>query len=353
MIETRFRIARGGFSLDVDEAFPARGVTALFGPSGCGKTTWLRAIAGLERPPGGYCRLGGEIWQDAERFVPPHRRSLAYVFQDAALFAHLDVRGNLEYARKRVPPGERRVSFDDVVSLTGLSPLLGRGVSSLSGGEAQRVAIGRALLASPRLLLMDEPLAALDGKAKSEMLDLLENLREELDMPVIYVSHSRVEVARLADHMVLMEKGRVKAAGPLGEVLSSLDVASAQGPQAASVIMATVASHDDRWGLTCLDFPGGRFTVARAERPVGSPARLRVLARDVSITLAPQSGTSILNIFPATVREIGEAGPAQALVRLDAGGTTLLSGITKKSAAALGLRPGKKVYAQVKAVALL
>ena len=353
MIETRFRIPRRGFTLDVAESFPAQGVTAIFGPSGCGKTTWLRAIAGLERAPDGLCRVNGQTWQDGGHFTPPHRRALACVFQDAALFPHLDVRENLLFGYKRTPESTRRVSFDETVETLGLAHLLRRAPASLSGGEAQRVAIARALLASPGLLLMDEPMAALDGKARADILALLEDLRARLSIPVVYVSHSRVEVARLADHLVLMDKGRVRASGPLTQLVTRLDIAADEGAQAAAIIEARVAGHDEKWHLTYLDFPGGCFQIARASRPEGSTARLRVLARDVSLTLEPQTGTSILNIFPATVTEMTWTGPAQMLARLDLAGSPLLAGITKKSAAALKLAPGRAVYAQIKAVALL
>lgn len=353
MIESRFHIRRAGFALDVGEAFPASGITALFGPSGCGKTTWLRAIAGLERAAGGLCRVNGETWQDGETFLPPHRRPIGYVFQDAALFSHLSVLDNLKYGLERTPAERRRVSLDEIIGMLELAPLLERSTEALSGGEAQRVAMGRALLTSPRLLLMDEPLSALDAAARRAILGLLEKLREQLPVPVIYVSHSRDEVARLADHLVLMEDGRVTARGPLGELWVRPEVAGAHGGAASAVIEARVEGHDEEWHLTRLKFTGGHILTARAERAFGERARLRVMARDVSITLERQSGTSILNIFPAVVEELTELSASQLLARLDVGGDKLLSAITRKSASALGLAPGKRVYAQVKAVALL
>ncbi len=352
-IQARFHIRRGAFLLDLDLAFPARGVTALFGPSGCGKTTLLRALAGLEADPGGYCRVQDDVWQDGERCLPPHRRPLGYVFQEASLFPHLSVRGNLEYGYRRVPEDQRRVQLDEAADLLGVQRLLQRRPEGLSGGERQRVAIARALLTSPKLLLMDEPLAALDRAGKREILPYLERLHDELAMPVLYVSHAADEVARLADHLVLLEAGRVKAAGPLGELLTRLDLAREQGADAEAVIHARVGGHDEAFHLSYLDFPGGRFCVARNSLPQGRPARLRVLARDVSLTLERQSGTSILNIFPATVDGLTDDGPAQVLVKLDVGGTALLSRITRKSASVLELSPGRQVYAQVKAVALV
>jgi molybdate transport system ATP-binding protein len=352
-IRARFHIRRGGFLLDLDLTFPARGVTALFGPSGCGKTTLLRAMAGLVRDPGGYCRVGDQVWQDGPRFVPAHRRPLGYVFQEASLFQHLSVQGNLEYGLRRTAPGQRRVGLDDAVDLLGIGPLLKRRTHGLSGGERQRVAIARALLTSPRLLLMDEPLAALDRAGKQEILPYLERLHTELAMPVLYVSHAADEVARLADYLVLLEAGRVRASGPLGELLTRLDLAREQGQEAEAVIEATVAGHDEAYHLSYLDFSGGRICVVRNRLAPGKTARLRILARDVSLTLERQHGTSILNIFPAVVDSLAEDGPAQMLVRLDVGGTALLSRVTRKSSGALELAPGRPVFVQIKAVALV
>ncbi len=352
-IEARFRIDRGDFSLDVDLSVPAQGVTSLFGPSGCGKTTLLRAIAGLEHYRGGFLKVGDMTWQEANRFVPPHRRPLGYVFQEASLFAHLTVRRNLEYGVKRVPRAARKVSLEQAIELLGIKHLLERKPDRLSGGERQRVAIARALAVSPRLLLMDEPLAALDLNRKQEILPYIESLHQRLDIPVIYVSHSPDEVARVADHLVLLEAGRVKASGAISDMLTRLDLPLAHGSDAEALIEAAVAGHDENYHLTHLDFAGGRFTVIRKELPVGSAVRLRVAARDVSLTLEPQSGTSILNIFPATVDEVIPEGNAQMTVRLMVGGVPMLARVTRKSASVLDLKPGKLVYAQAKSVALL
>jgi len=352
-IEAHYFIERGDFTLNAAFAAPARGVTALFGPSGCGKTTLLRAIAGLEHCPGGSLSVSGEVWQDERSFLPPHRRPVGYVFQEASLFPHLSVRRNLEYGLKRVPNGEQRVAFDQAATLLGVESLLERPVTGLSGGERQRVAITRALLTSPRLLLMDEPLTALDRDSKSEILPFLERLHEELAIPVLYVSHAPDEVARLADHLVLMDTGRVLASGPIGEMLTRLDLPLALGSDAEALIEARVAGHDENFELTYLDFPGGRFTVTGKKLPVGQPVRLRVLARDVSLTLEHQSGTSILNIFPARVEALAEEKPSRVIVRLKAAGVPMLSRITRKSAAALKLRPGQQIYVQVKSVALV
>jgi molybdate transport system ATP-binding protein len=353
-IDARFRIERGDFALDVAFVAPSRGVTAIFGPSGCGKTTLLRAVAGLERAPDGYLKVADEAWQDGRRFVPCHRRPLGYVFQEVGLFAHLTVRGNLEYGFKRVADGAHRVAFDEAVALLGVGPLLDRRPAGLSGGERQRVAIARALLTSPRLLLMDEPLAALDRASKDEILPYLDRLHEELAIPVLYVSHSPDEVARLADHLLLMRDGRVAASGPIAAMMTRVDLPLAHGDDAEAVIEATVTDHDDRYHLTYLTFPGGRFTVNRKDLALGRRVRLRVQARDVSLSLAYHAtGTSILNIFPARVEELADENPSQVTVRLTAGGVPMLSRITRKSAAALALSPGVEVYAQVKSVALL
>lgn len=353
MIEARFRINRGKFLLDVDFSVAAQGITALLGQSGCGKTTLLRAIAGLEESPDGYLKIVDELWQDKHHFTPSHKRALGYVFQEASLFPHLSVQRNLEYGYKRIAQKRRQLSFDDVVKLLGVEALLPRSPTGLSGGERQRVAIARALLTSPRLLLMDEPLAALDLESKMEILPFLERLHEELDVPIIYVSHSPDEVARLADHLVLMDTGRVTAVGPIGEILTRVDLPLARGADAEALIEATVSSYDDHFHINRLDFPGGIFTVAGKEMVVGSKVRLRVLARDVSLTLEHQSNTSILNIFPAIITEITNGDSPQATVQLDIEGVPILSRITRKSVANLELKKGKQVYAQIKSVALL
>jgi molybdate transport system ATP-binding protein len=354
-LQARLRFARGGFSVDAEFAAPARGITALFGASGSGKTTVLRCLAGLTRAAEGHVSLDGECWQDEARgcFVPPHERALGYVFQEASLFPHLSVRRNLEYGWKRVPAAQRRVAFDQAVELLGLATLLARSPSNLSGGERQRVAMARALVTSPRLLLMDEPLASLDLRSKAEILPYLERLHEELAIPMIYVSHSPDEVARLADSLVLMENGRVIASGALPETLARLDLPLAHGDEACAVVEAVVAGHDDTFHLTRLAFAGGHIEVAAAQRAVGERVRVRVHARDVSLALERPQHTSILNVFPATVVEIAEEGPAQLMVRLDLAGTALLARVTRKSGATLVLRPGQSLYAQVKSVALL
>jgi molybdate transport system ATP-binding protein len=352
-IEARFRASVGNFRLDADLRFPARGVTALFGASGAGKTTVLRAIAGLVRYPQASLRIGDEIWQDQRNFLPAHRRPIGYVFQEPSLFTHLDVRGNITFGRKRVLEEERRIDVGRAVELLGIAPLLDRRVQSLSGGERQRVAMARALCVSPRLLLLDEPLASLDASSKLEILPFLEGLVRELDIPVIYVSHSQDEVARLADHLVLLEAGRVLASGPISEMLTRPDLPLARGEQAEALIEASVTEWDEEFSLNFLEFGGGIITVPGARLPAGATVRLRVAARDVSLTLDVQRETSILNIFRARVESLSAEGTAQVVVRLDIGGVPVLAHVTRKSAVTLGLEPGKNVYAQVKSVAVL
>jgi len=360
-VRGRFRLARGGgFVLDVDFTAPAAGVTGVFGPSASGKTTLLRCVAGLERAPAGLLEVAGEVWQDEARewFVPAHRRRVGYVFQEAGLFAHLSVRGNLEYGLRRTPPGERRVRFAEAVEWLGLEPLLARAPEALSGGQRQRVAVARALLTSPRLLLMDEPLAALDAAAREEILPYLERLHARLEIPVLYVSHSAPELLRLADHLLLLAAGRVRAAGPLAEVTTRLDLLP-WGPEAelGVVIEAVVAGHDERFDLTYLDFAGGRLSLPRHAAAPGSRQRVRVLARDVSLALVRPERTSVLNVFPASIVEVSDGGETgrgrQPLVKLDAGGAALLAQVTRKSLVTLELRPGVPVYAVIKGVALL
>ncbi|WP_455221338.1 molybdenum ABC transporter ATP-binding protein [Kaarinaea lacus] len=352
-IEARFYLERGEFTLDAEFRLPVQGITAIFGPSGCGKTTLLRAVAGLEPCRDSYLSIGDNVWQDSNRFLPAHQRPLGYVFQEANLFPHLSVRRNLEYGYKRLPVNERQLEFDQVVELLGISTMLTRQPIYLSGGERQRVAIARALLTSPELLLMDEPLAALDIKSKSEIYPLLDRLNRELAIPVLYVSHSPDEVARLADYLVLMEQGKITASGSISNMLTRMDLPLAHNTDAEFIVEATVISHDEAFHLTYLQFPGGQFTIAANDLSIGQSVRLRILARDVSLTLEQQTNTSILNIFPATVQELTEENLSQLTVRLNAHGTPILSRITRKSATALGLEIGKEVYAQVKSVALL
>ena len=354
-INARFKRALGDFSLDVDVQLPGRGVTAVFGPSGSGKTSLLRCMAGLDHAPCGYLSVNGDLWQDdAQRLLKPvHKRSLGYVSQAANLFAHLSVQGNLDYGLSRIPEGERKVSLTQVVDLLGIAKLLARQPNTLSGGESQRVAIARALATSPQLLLMDEPLAALDGQRKAEVLPYLERLHTELSIPVLYVSHAPDEVARLADHLVLLDAGKVTASGPTRELMIRMDLPLAHGDVAAAIIDAVVTQVEPVYHLSHAEFAGGQVSVLNPHLKVGQRVRLRIQARDVSLTLARQQGTSVLNIFAAAVSEISDDSPGQVMVALDAGGAVLLARITRKSLEALQLQPGSPVFAQIKGVAVL
>ncbi len=352
-IQAQFQTGFPGFRLDVDLALPGSGFSVLFGPSGCGKTTLLRCIAGLHRARG-HLRINGELWQDDRHFLPVHRRALGYVFQETSLFAHRSVRGNLEYGLRRVPRGQRRIEFDQVVDWLGLGELIERDPASLSGGQRQRVAIGRALLASPDLLLMDEPLAALDLDSRRAILPYLEGLRDELDMPVIYVTHSPDTVARLADRLVIIEDGQVLANGPVGETLARLDLPIHRSLEPGVALEARVIERDRDWQLARVRFDGGSLWVRDDARPVGDRMRLRILARDVSLSLIEPARSSILNVLPAVVSELApHEHPSQVLVKLHVGATPLLAQVTARSANALGLAAGKSLFVQVKSVAVV
>jgi molybdate transport system ATP-binding protein len=357
-IDARFRVERDAFTLDVDLRLPGRGVTALFGQSGSGKTTCLRCMAGLEKPRSGYLRVNGELWLDTSSkvAVPTHRRALGYVFQEASLFPHLSVLGNLRFGLKRIPVAQRKVDLEQAAVLLGIDHLLARMPSGLSGGERQRVGVARALLASPRLLLMDEPLAALDEARKREILPYLERLHDELDIPVLYVSHSTEEVARLADHLVVLEGGRVLASGPIADTLARLDLPLALADDASVLVDGTVDDYDDAYRLLTVLLPGSTSSlrVVHAQVTRGQRLRLVIKARDVSLALRRQTDGSILNALPARVVDIKRTGnPAHVSVRLDADGTPLLARITRYSCDQLGLIAGAHVWAQIKSVSLL
>jgi molybdate transport system ATP-binding protein len=348
-----FNLARGGFDLNAEAQLPGSGVTALFGASGSGKTSLLRCIAGLERAAG-RLEVNGECWQDSSRghFLPPHRRAIGYVFQEAALFPHLRVKANLEYGWRRTPVAQRRGGLERVTEILGIGQLLTRYPHQLSGGERQRVALGRALLNNPRLLLMDEPMAALDRPRKAEILPYLERLHAEAEIPVLYVTHDLEELARIADHLVLMDQGRIRGQGRLADMLCDLELPIARDEDAGALIETRIAAHDAAYHLTHLRFSGGEILVPRVAREVGEPLNIRIHARDVSLALQPPGATSILNVVQAVVMEMVEQGPGRVMVRLDVRGTTLLARITRKSRERLGLEPGTQVYAQIKSVAL-
>ena len=353
MIEARIKARNGDFVVDADLEIRLNTVTALIGPSGSGKTTILRSIAGLERHPESRVIVAGAAWQDADTFLPPHKRRIGYVFQEPSLFPHLTVRRNVEFGIKRINRKELAAKVLEAAGTMGVEKLLDREPSTLSGGESQRAAIARALAAYPSLLLMDEPVSSLDADSRNEVLAYIEKAYIEHGWTVVYVTHSADEVARLADNVVLLDKGRVLASGPIEEVLTRLDLPLASGPDAEAVIKATVSAHDDDFDLTLLEFPGGTFTVPGIAADPGEEVRLRVHARDVSLTLEEQHGTSILNIFPGEVRDMAPAGESQMTIRLDCGGVPLLARVTRKSVSTLRLEKGKRVFAQAKSVAVL
>ena len=358
MIQARLKVARDDFTLDVDLSLPGQGVSALFGASGSGKTTCLRCLAGLERAEEAYIEVGGTVWQDSHNnvFVPPHQRPIGYVFQEASLFSHLSVRDNLEFGWRRIDPATRRISLQQACELLGIDHLLARKPDTLSGGERQRVGIARALLTSPRLLLMDEPLAALDAPRKREILPYLERLHDELQIPLIYVSHAQEEVARLADHLVLLEQGKVLASGPINQTLARLDLPLAQDDDAGVIIEGRTGAYDAAYQLLDLHLPDSelRLRIPHAPLPPGSSLRIKVQARDISLSLAEDTQSSIINRLPVTLRALSHLGnPAQVLVSLDAAGHPLLARVTRFSSDQLGLHEGQQLWAQIKGVALL
>lgn len=352
-ITARFKVNWPGFALNADITIPGRGVTALFGNSGSGKTTLLRCIAGLERAQQGFLSVNGEVWQDDNHWMPTHKRPLGYVFQEASLFSHLTVMGNLRYGLKRISDVQQ-VSLTQAIDLLGIGHLLDRKPDSLSGGERQRVGIARALAVSPRILLMDEPLAALDLKRKQEILPYLEHLHDELNIPVLYVSHSPDEVARLADHLVVLDDGRVLVNGPLAETLARLDLPIRLGEDVGVVIDATIGAIDEQWHLARVDFSGGSLWTRDRGLPIGRKVRVRVLARDVSLAEEHPGQSSIQNVLRGRIDAIAnDEHPGLALVRVQVGESTLVARLTKRAAAELNVTLGQALWVQVKSVALM
>lgn len=355
MIEATLQWQRTNFCLDVALQLPGRGITALFGPSGCGKTTCLRSIAGLERAQGRVV-VNGQVWQDdaSSQWRPTHQRALGYVFQEASLFAHLSVQGNMAYGLQRTPVARRKVALEQAVALLGIEHLLPRNPATLSGGERQRVAIARALATSPQVLLMDEPLSALDAQRKAEVLPYLEHLQRHLEIPLLYVSHAQDEVARLAQHVVLLQAGRVVFAGNTADAMAQTLHPMAPAAEAASLVQGRIAAYDAQDHLSTVVFEGGRlFISGTAEHRIGDSVRLRVLARDVSVALQSPTGSSILNRVPCTIHALHADSPGQVLLTLHAHTTTLLARVSARSVRELGLQPGQAVIAQIKSVALL
>lgn len=349
-----YRLRRPRFAFEAALDIPLAGITGVFGVSGAGKTTLLRCIAGLERAEEGSLVVAGETWQDERAGVsrPVHERDIAYVFQEPRLFVHLDVRANLAYGARRVRNAQPLANFDNVVELLGLGERLDSRPRELSGGEAQRVAIGRALLRAPRFILMDEPLAALDAARRNEILPFLERLHAESATPVIYVSHSIDEICRLSDHLAVMDGGRIVADGELQDVLTRMDIPQLSGEEAGSVVEGDVIGFDVDYELTRLRLAGGELLVPGRHAGTGSRLRLRIRANDISLCRQRPRETTILNILPANIEAIDDAPGASRLVRLRIGADRLLARITRRSCDDLGLQVGDKVHAQIKAVAV-
>ncbi len=354
-ITARFSLDYGAFQLAVDLALPGAGVTVLFGPSGSGKTMLLRCIAGLIKAPLGFLQINSEVWQDNEQgiFLPTHKRSLGYVFQEANLFPHLSVAGNLQFGLKRIAKTTKQANLPHILELLGIAHLLDRMPDRLSGGERQRVAIARALALNPNILLMDEPLASLDFKRKQEILPFLSRLHSELNIPLLYVTHSQQEVAQLADHLVIMDEGKVLASGPISETLSRLDVPLAQDRDASTVWQASVTNHETEYHLTRAAFDGGTLSLPSLSTKVGTPLRVQIYARDVSIALQEPTATSILNVLPAVITGITDDDSGHSVVRLQIGNQALLAHITRKSRISLDLCIGMPVYVQIKGTSIL
>ncbi len=358
VLTASLKLQRGSFDLDAELQLPNRGISGIFGDSGCGKTTLLRCLAGLERADSGFVKMKGEPWQTSaeghgqEIFLEPYHRPVGFVFQDARLFTHMSVEENLLYGFRRQQHQSPWISLDDVVELLAIGGLLQRRVHHLSGGERQRIAIGRALLVQPELLLLDEPLAALDRNRKREIMPFLERMHRELEIPIIYVSHSLSEITSLVDHLVLMERGKTVAAGPLAEMLTRLDMPLADDMDATTVISGTVARMEQRYKLMAVATAFGELLIPQGDMAIGDSVRLKIQARDVSLCLQRPEQTSIINIFPATIVELDPSHECHVNVRLQAGGVHLLSRVSHLSLERLELEVGKQLFVQVKGIAM-
>jgi molybdate transport system ATP-binding protein len=344
---------RDGFDLDVALDLALRGITGIFGPSGAGKSTLLRCLAGLERPDSAEFRVGGRVLDDSANGIriAVHERGIGYVFQEPRLFAHLDVGGNLDYSLKR-RRGDGGPGRDEIVELLQLEPLLRRRIATLSGGEAQRVAIGRALLSAPRLMLMDEPVSALDVERRNDVLPFVERVHAEFDVPILYVSHNIDEIALLCDQLVVMQRGRVIADGPLSRVLERTELPVLGGAEASAVVRASVDEYDAEYDITRVRIDGGTLWLPGRHAEAHAGLRVRIRANDVSLAADRVPSTSILNVLDASVAAVERESTHSLLVHLDAGGTRLLSRITRKSAERLGIEPGMRLLAQIKAISV-
>ena len=361
-IHLQIKMSRAAFKLDVNLHLPGQGISAIFGPSGSGKTTLLRAVAGLEKNQDGCIQIGANIWQDSQRgiYLPTWQRSLGYVFQESSLLPHLNVTENLNFGLKRAlktmgsTPSQASKALHASIELLGIGSLLQRMPNELSGGERQRVAIARAIAMQPQLLLMDEPLASLDTARRQEIFPWLSKLRDELKMPMLYVTHSAEEVTRLADHLVVLDKGQVKAQGPVSEVLTQVVNPVVVGEDAGALIEGCVGAVDSQWHLARVDFEGGRVWMRDAGLPVGKAVRIRILARDVSLATTEPQNTSIQNQLRGSIQSITpDAHPSQVMVVLKCGTEEVLARVTKRAVDELALQVGQSVWAQVKSVALV
>lgn len=356
LLHAKFLVDYPEFNLDIDINFPAKGITVVFGPSGSGKTTLLRCLSGLEKAPAGFLKFSDQVWQDQKIFVPIHKRKVGLVFQDSRLFPHLDIQENLLYGYQRTLPEDRNLHLDEVVQVLGLEALLKRYPEKLSGGEKQRVAIGRALLTSPKLLLMDEPLASLDMLRKAEVIPFIKRIENEFKTPIIYVTHSINEVLQLVDTMVILKSGNIINWGSVEEVFSDVRLKEVLGDdQLGAVLETSVLEHDDEFGLTRLDFMGQVLSVPRQNIPVGQNLRVHIHSKDVSLSTAPPAGaTSVLNILQAKVDKIGsvDQGDYSVDIEMDAG-LPILATITRKSLSHLDLQPGQSIFAHIKAIKMV
>lgn len=353
-LSIRYQLTRAAFSLDVDLELSMQGVTGVFGPSGAGKTTLLRCMAGLEKCDAGRLVVDGTAWEDSSASVKraSHQRQIGYVFQEARLFPHMNVSRNLEYGLRRSAAGSSAFDLDYVVNLLALKNLLDRKPVTLSGGEVQRVAIGRALLCSPKMLLMDEPLAALDEAHKEEVLPFIERLHAELKMPIVYVSHNIDEICRLCDQLVVMDAGRVITQGDLQSVLLQTEQPMLSGKEAGTVLFGRIREYDLAFDLTRVETAGSQLWVPGHFGSSSAELRLRVRANDVSICLERPANTSILNVMPAKIERVQEESGASVLAHLRAGDDHILARITRRSWSELGLQPGDSVFAQIKSIAV-
>ena len=352
LLKAAFKVDYPGFKLDIDLKLPASGITVVFGPSGSGKTTLLRCLAGLEKS--GKMELAGQVLQDKNISIPVNLRAIGMVFQESRLFPHLKVRENLLYGYKRTPLNSRRLHLEDIGRVLSLEKLQERSIDKLSGGEKQRVALGRALLTSPKLLLMDEPLAALDAQRKTEIIPFIRKVEKELSIPIIYVTHSMSEVLQLVDTMVILKDGKVVKYGPVGKVFSDIQLRESIGDEHSGAVLDTkVLEHDTDYGITRLDFMGQELSVPIQDISPGQVLRVHIHSKDVSLATQPPEGlTSVLNILKTKVKKIGENIGYSVDIELDAG-RPLLATITRKSLSNLNLRPGQSIYAYIKAIRMV